>query len=421
MDVSTKERGYHSSSSASSAPYSRHPGSRSIEVARIPKSKRRKQRGSPPPPPATRLSTNGRVIPIFQGFSATTPEEENKREQRHPSSSHRTRRRTESRASALISDDASSISSKNSLDKDSRGRRRHSSVAGSSTHRPYRPSRVTGGSSSVFSSCSDIRIPQRWPPISQGEQMGVTWSQLHLPLPIPYLEFLFHLEYHLAPPYNTFTNTGFFGARAQMSSMGGQFAGPKLHGEILPAGGADWIRTQDHVVKGSGGSGEWEREGVEVRTSWMDMRYALRTHDGAVIYLRTRGVRTGRREVLERIGRKRVLEAEAEDEGRDRWKKENKKKKEEEVEATEVADSAEKDMNGKMVEGKEARKEEDVEVRDADPNEEKEHVGANEYRMRLTIAAETEDERYDWLNRTVMIASAGRNGNTIVYDAYEVL
>lgn len=42
-----------------------------------------------------------------------------------------------------------------------------------------------------------------------------------------------------------------------------------------------------------------------------------------------------------------------------------------------------------------------------------------EYRMRLTF--ETGHERYRWLNSVVAIASSARNGDRVIYDAYQLL
>jgi len=39
------------------------------------------------------------------------------------------------------------------------------------------------------------------------------------------------------------------------------------------------------------------------QTAHLDTRYNLQTHDGAVIYLQTTGTRTGKREVLESLGK----------------------------------------------------------------------------------------------------------------------
>lgn len=65
---------------------------------------------------------------------------------------------------------------------------------------------------------------------------------------------------------------------------GGKFEGPKIRGEILPGGG------------------DWEIVDEEKSTAYLDTRYNLKTHDGAVIYLQTRGVRKGPKEVLDKLG-----------------------------------------------------------------------------------------------------------------------
>jgi hypothetical protein len=90
------------------------------------------------------------------------------------------------------------------------------------------------------------------------------------------------------------------------------------------------------------------------QTAHLDTRYNLRTHDGAIIYIQTKGTRTGERSVLEKLGTD-------------------------------------------------------------------ETITANEFKMRLHLTMETGDERYSWLNNCVLVASAGRTGNTVIYDAYELL
>jgi hypothetical protein len=45
----------------------------------------------------------------------------------------------------------------------------------------------------------------------------------------------------------------------------------------------------------------------------------------------------------------------------------------------------------------------------------------DEYRMRLNLTFESGDERYSWLNGAVAIASSARNGDRVIYDAYQVL
>lgn len=48
-------------------------------------------------------------------------------------------------------------------------------------------------------------------------------------------------------------------------------------------------------------------------------------------------------------------------------------------------------------------------------------ITADQFKMRLNLTFETGDERYTWLNTTVGIASSGRTGSQVIYDAYEVL
>lgn len=69
------------------------------------------------------------------------------------------------------------------------------------------------------------------------------------------------------------------GDRRIIAITGGSFTGPGLNGEVLP-GGADW-----QLVREDGSAA-------------VDTRYTLRTHDGALLYLQTRGYRHGPPEVL---------------------------------------------------------------------------------------------------------------------------
>jgi Protein of unknown function (DUF3237) len=75
-----------------------------------------------------------------------------------------------------------------------------------------------------------------------------------------------------------------WGERRLVPIIGGHFDGPRMRGVIVP-GGADW-----QVVHGNG-------------MISIDTRYALRTHDHALIYIATRGVRSGSPDVLARLGR----------------------------------------------------------------------------------------------------------------------
>jgi hypothetical protein len=71
---------------------------------------------------------------------------------------------------------------------------------------------------------------------------------------------------------------------ANTLTEGGQFEGPKLRGTILPGGG------------------DWEIVDPQTSTAYLDTRYNLKTHDGAVLYLQTKGVRKGDKAVLDRLG-----------------------------------------------------------------------------------------------------------------------
>lgn len=48
-------------------------------------------------------------------------------------------------------------------------------------------------------------------------------------------------------------------------------------------------------------------------------------------------------------------------------------------------------------------------------------VSADQYRMRLHVTMETGDERYEWVNRSVFMASSGRVGDQVIYDCYQIL
>lgn len=74
------------------------------------------------------------------------------------------------------------------------------------------------------------------------------------------------------------------GERRIIPIVGGSFEGPTLRGKVL-SGGADW-----QMVHPDG-------------TASIDTRYTLQTHDEALIYVSTRGVRHGPAEVLARIVR----------------------------------------------------------------------------------------------------------------------
>ncbi|HEY7038819.1 MAG TPA: DUF3237 domain-containing protein [Methylomirabilota bacterium] len=74
------------------------------------------------------------------------------------------------------------------------------------------------------------------------------------------------------------------GRRRIIPITGGRVEGPRLQGVVLP-GGADW-----QIVRADGGA-------------VLEARYTIRAADGALIYVRNVGVRTGPPETLARLGR----------------------------------------------------------------------------------------------------------------------
>ncbi|RMX76199.1 hypothetical protein D0869_10928 [Hortaea werneckii] len=48
-------------------------------------------------------------------------------------------------------------------------------------------------------------------------------------------------------------------------------------------------------------------------------------------------------------------------------------------------------------------------------------ITPDQFRMRLNLTLETGDPRYSWVNDGVFIASSGRSGTQVIYDAYQVL
>jgi hypothetical protein len=81
------------------------------------------------------------------------------------------------------------------------------------------------------------------------------------------------------------------GRRRIVPLTGGTFTGPELNGRLLPGGSADW-----QMVLPDG-------------TALGNIRYTLQTDDGHLLYVRSRGVRHGRPEVLARLGRGEEVDA----------------------------------------------------------------------------------------------------------------
>ena len=48
-------------------------------------------------------------------------------------------------------------------------------------------------------------------------------------------------------------------------------------------------------------------------------------------------------------------------------------------------------------------------------------IKANQFAMRLHLTMETGDPRYSWVNDGVFVASSGRSGDQVIYDAYQLL
>ncbi len=81
------------------------------------------------------------------------------------------------------------------------------------------------------------------------------------------------------------------GRRRIVPLTGGTFTGPELNGRLLPGASADW-----QIVLPDG-------------TALGNIRYTLQTDDGHLLYVRSRGVRHGRPEVLARLGRGEEVDA----------------------------------------------------------------------------------------------------------------
>ena len=76
-----------------------------------------------------------------------------------------------------------------------------------------------------------------------------------------------------------------------MPLTGGAFTGPELSGELIPGVSADW-----QIILPDG-------------TALGDIRYTLRTDGGELLYVRSRSVRHGSAEVLERLARGQDVDA----------------------------------------------------------------------------------------------------------------
>lgn len=106
---------------------------------------------------------------------------------------------------------------------------------------------------------------------------GTGGSGPRLPLPTPVLRPLCDLTVHLADPIEM--GDGPAGRRRIIPIIGGTVTGDRLAGTVLPIG-ADWqtVFFEGHAE--------------------LDARYALRTHDGAVVEIRNFGYRHGPPEAI---------------------------------------------------------------------------------------------------------------------------
>ena len=102
-------------------------------------------------------------------------------------------------------------------------------------------------------------------------------------LPEPRLTRIYRLEAALGEPVDVGDVSA--GRRRIVPWTGGTFSGPELNGKVVPGASADW-----QIVLADG-------------TALGDIRYTLQTDGGALLYVQSRGVRHGRPEVLERLGR----------------------------------------------------------------------------------------------------------------------
>jgi muconolactone delta-isomerase len=102
-------------------------------------------------------------------------------------------------------------------------------------------------------------------------------------LPRPRLTPVYRLAAELGPPVDLGDVAE--GHRRIVPLVGGTFTGPELSGTLVPGASADW-----QTVLPDG-------------TALGDIRYTLQTDGGALLDVRSRGVRHGGAEVLERLAR----------------------------------------------------------------------------------------------------------------------
>jgi hypothetical protein len=102
--------------------------------------------------------------------------------------------------------------------------------------------------------------------------------------PKPGLEFMARFEVNLDASVLELGQIESVGKRRIIPITGGKFTGPRLSGIILK-NGADW-----QIVSADG-------------LAHMDTRYALKTYDGTLIYIQTRGFRYGPAGVMAEVAK----------------------------------------------------------------------------------------------------------------------
>jgi hypothetical protein len=109
-------------------------------------------------------------------------------------------------------------------------------------------------------------------------------EKLQFEPPKPGLEFMARFEVNLDAPILELGQIESVGKRRIIPITGGKFTGPRLSGTILN-NGADW-----QMVSADG-------------LAQLDTRYALKTNDGALIYIQTRGFRYGPADVMAEVAK----------------------------------------------------------------------------------------------------------------------
>ena len=108
-------------------------------------------------------------------------------------------------------------------------------------------------------------------------------------VPKPTLSLVYRLEATLGPPLDLGETRQ--GHRRIVPQTGGTFTGPEIAGKLLPGASADW-----QIVRPDG-------------TAVVELRHTLQTNEGALLYVRSQGVRHGSAEVLARLGRGEPVDA----------------------------------------------------------------------------------------------------------------